>query len=300
MHDVIIIGAGPAGLSAAIYAKRAGLDTLVIEKMAAGGQIVLAPELENYPGFKKISGAELMSKMENQAKSFGVSIIYKEVKAVDTANGLKVLTKDEEYPTKSIIIATGSTHRHLEVPKEKELTGRGVSFCATCDGHFFKGKTIAVVGGGNRAVEEAIMLAGLAKKVYLIHRRDCLRAEQINQDRLAKVENAEIVFDNVVEEIQGDNKVEQLMLKNTKTNEKTNLAVDGVFVAIGAQAASNFAPVDKKNGFIVTDSVHFQTSQPGIFAAGDCRDKELKQVVTAVSEGATAAVSAKKFIDKGK
>lgn len=303
-YDVAIIGGGPAGLSAAIYAARGGLKTVVFEKGLIGGQIVLTADLENYPGFEEnMSGFDLIDKMKKQADKFNAHFIEENVTAVGLEGFCKIIeTGDNTYRVKSVIIATGAHPRKLAVPGEERLTGRGVSYCATCDGALYRDKIVAVVGGGDTAIEEALFLTRFVKKAYIIHRRDELRAVKIVQERALKNPTIEIIWDSIVQEILGEKFVESLLLYNKKTKETTFLNVDGVFIYVGIIPNNDLVEsrVDlDQQGFIKTDkSMH--TKIPGIYAAGDIVHKVLRQVVTAASDGATAAFSAEKWISENK
>jgi len=300
LYDVIIIGSGPAGLTAAIYASRAELNTLVITGSALGGQAALTHEIENYPGFPEgIAGAELTRLMQEQAKRFGAEIRMDEVTSVDlSSHPFTVTTHGGENRCKALIIATGVSPRKLGVPGEEEFIGRGVSFCATCDGFFYKDQDVAVIGGGDSAVTEAIFLTRFARKVYIVHRRDRLRATPILQRRARENERIEFVWNSVVTEVIGKDKVEGLRLKNVKTGEESTLKVDGVFVYIGqipnTKLFEGQLELDEA-GFIVTNRA-MHTSVPGVFAAGDVQERVLAQVVTAAASGAIAAMEAEKFI----
>lgn len=299
IYDLIIIGGGPAGMTAAIYAQRAKLNCLVLEKVGVGGQIALSDIVENYPGVGTISGAELMAKFEEQAKGFGAKFEFAEVEKVETTNDYKVITTNAgELKAKTVIIATGAKPRKLGVPGEASFAGKGVSYCATCDGFFFRGKEIAVVGGGDTAVKEAVYLSKIVKKVHLIHRRNKLRAEKIIQERAFAQDNIDFVWDTVVEEIYGQGKVEGLGLKNIKTGAVSSLKVEGIFIFIGIIPNADFIDVQKdKNGFIVADKF-MATSMPGVFAAGDVRDTPLRQVATAVGDAAIAVTSALNYLER--
>ncbi len=302
MHDVVIIGGGPAGLTAGIYAARGGLKTLLCEEKLLGGQIVLSFEVENYPGFPDgISGMELIERFSKQAEKFGVEVTYEGVQRIEDNREYKsvYLTNGNCIKTKTVIIAAGATADRLGCPGEKKFTGKGVSYCATCDGAFFRGKTVAVIGGGDSALEEALYLTNLAKKVYIIHRRDTLRAIKILQDRAMKNDKIEFIFNHVVKEIQGDKFVNGLLLENTKTKELTRLPVDGVFIYIGTTPNTEFVKdlieLDEEGYIVVNDKM--ETNIPGIYAAGDIRVSPLRQVVTAAADGAIAASSAQKYIE---
>lgn len=299
--DVVILGGGPAGFSAGIYTARGNVSTAILDVSMLGGQPSNYLELENYPAFMKIGGFELMEKFEEHADMFGVQKFpMQEIEFIDLVSSPKIImTKEAEFRTKSVIIATGAKPMKLGVKGEEEFTGRGVSYCAVCDGAFYKDKVVAIVGGGNSAVEEAIYLTKFASKVYIIHRRDELRADKIIQDRAAKNEKIEFVLNSVVCEIQGQDLVNNLILKNTKTDEMFNLAVDGVFPYIGitpnVENISGQITQDKA-GFIITDET-MKTSIDGVFAIGDVRKTPLRQVITAASDGAIAGVYAVKYIE---
>lgn len=306
MKDLIIIGAGPGGLSAGIYALRAGLDTLVIEKFAPGGQVINTAEVENYPGFEEpISGFELVSSMEKQARRLGTEIITDNITSVvrNEERDSIVCTADSgtEYEARAVIAATGSRYKHLEVPGENELIGRGVSYCATCDGAFFRDKVTAVVGGGNTAIEEALFLTRFASKVYLIHRRDKFRASKLLVERVLANEKVEPVYASVVEKVNGSGKVESLSLASTHNDKKWELKTDGVFIFVGYYPVTEILPDSVKNEWkeIVTNC-HMQTSIPGFFAAGDIRADSRKQIITAAADGATAAMTAYEYISHEK
>ena len=298
-YDLIIIGAGPAGLTAAIYALRARLNTLIIERAGVGGQIALTDIIENYPGFPTISGPELMKRFEEHARKFGLETIFDEVLEIRNEGRVKVIRGSERtYETKAVIVSTGAQPQALGVKGEKELLGRGVSYCATCDGPFFTGKDVAVVGGGDTAIKEAIYLAKMVKTLKVIHRRDKLRAEKILQEEAFSNPRIGFLWDSVVDEILGQEKVEGVRYRNVKTGHLSETRVDGIFIFIGIRPNADFIHVEKNEwGFIKTDS-DLQTSIPGIFAAGDCRVTPLRQVATAVGDGAIAVVSAEKYLEK--
>lgn len=299
--DVVILGGGPAGFSAGIYTARGNVSTAILDVSVLGGQPSNYLELENYPAFMKIGGFELMEKFEEHADMFGVQKFpMQEIEVIDLVSYPKIIrTKEVEFRAKSVIIATGAKPMKLGVKGEEEFIGRGVSYCVVCDGAFYKDKVVAVVGGGNSAVEEAIYLTKFASKVYIIHRRDELRADKIIQDRATKNEKIEFVLNSVVCEIQGQDLVNNLILKNTKTDEMFNLAVDGVFPYIGitpnVENISGQITQDKA-GFIITDET-MKTSIDGVFAIGDVRKTPLRQVITAASDGAIAGVYAVKYIE---
>ena len=299
-YDLIIIGAGPAGLTAGIYAVRARMKVLLIEKAAPGGQIIITDWVENYPGFPEgISGYDLGEKMLNQAKNLGVTIQTSEVTSLDLEGKIKTIrTEEGEITTKAVIIASGSSPRRLNAGEEKFM-GKGVSFCATCDAPFFKDKTVVAVGGGDTAVQEAVYLTKFAKKVYLVHRRDELRATRILRERAFANDKIEFVWDSVVTGMDGFFGVENVHVKNVKTNEETTLKVDGCFIWVGITPNTAFlgdGPALDDNGFITTDA-HMATSIPGVFAAGDVRDTPLRQISTAVGDAAIATVSAEHYIE---
>ena len=300
IYDVIILGSGPAGLSAAIYAQRARLNTLVIEeKPLSGGQILDTYEVDNYPGLQGIGGFELGMKFREHADTLGVTFHTAQVQKVQAAGNLKeVVTEKETFQTKSVIVATGATHRKLGVQGEEELVGAGVSYCATCDGAFFKGKTVAVVGGGDVALEDALFLARGCEKIYLIHRRDEFRGAKVLQEQVQKKENITVLCNSEVKEIQGENKVEKILLHNNIEETDTTLEVQGIFIAVGIQpnndAVKEVVAVDEQ-GYVkaLEDTV---TSEPGIFAAGDVRTKQLRQVITAAADGANAVTSVERYL----
>ena len=299
-YDVIIIGAGPAGMSAAVYGIRAGLSILVLEKSGmAGGQILNTYEVENYLGFSSISGFELGTKFKEHGEHLGVTVKSGTVKKVIDQGKFKLVeTEEGNYIGKSLILATGASHAKLMVKGEEELSGMGVSYCATCDGAFFRNRTVAVVGGSDVAVEDAIFLARGCEKVYLIHRRDKLRAAKRLQETLLKLSNVEILWNTTVEQIQGEDMVEALELYNKETKEKTALKVSGVFIAVGmnpnTELFKGLVDMDEK-GYIKAGET-CETSHPGIFAAGDLRTKELRQIVTAVADGASSISSSEKYL----
>ena len=300
-YDVLIIGGGPAGLTAGLYASRARLTTLLLEKSALGGQVIKTERIENYPGFvSSISGFDLIHNLEEQAKSFGLSITSAAAESITPLENrvLKVASSEGEFRSRSLIIATGSEPRLLGAPGEERLTGRGVSYCATCDGAFFREKEVAVVGGGDAAIEEALFLSRLVKSVHIIHRRDQLRAVQILQERARAESRIAFVWNTVVEEILGDVRVSGLRLKNLKDGSSSTLTVDGVFIYVGLQPNTGWLagliPLTD-DGLIVTNDL-METTLPGVFAAGDVRKKLLRQITTAVGDGATAAFAAEKYV----
>ena len=300
--DTIILGGGPAGLSAAIYASRGAVSTAIVDLNMLGGQPSNYLELENYPGFQVIGGYDLMEKFEEHADKFGVKKFpMQEIQSVDLKTKT-IVTNEYEFKAKTIIIATGAQPMKLGVPGEKEFVGRGVSYCAVCDGAFYKNKVVAVVGGGNAAVEEAMYLTKFADKVYVIHRRNELRADKIVQERAFKNDKIEFIWDSVVKEIKGDNLVNTAVLENVKTKETSNLSVNGVFPYIGmtpnVENISGQLQQDAR-GFIVTDET-MATSVEGVFAIGDVRTTPLRQVITAAADGAVGAVYAVKYLETHK
>ncbi|MCD8396432.1 MAG: thioredoxin-disulfide reductase [Lachnospiraceae bacterium] len=303
IYDVIIVGSGPAGLTAAIYAVRAQLSVLVLEKeYMSGGQMLNTYEVDNYPGLPGIGGFELGVKFREHAEKLGVKFTNIEVRHIgeEEKGRVKVLyTNREEFRARTLVLAMGARHRSLGVPGEKELAGMGVSYCATCDGAFFKGRTVAVVGGGDAAVEDALFLARGCEKVYLIHRRDELRAARLLQDNLKKCENVEFIWDSEVTAIRGEEQVECAVIRNKKDGTERVLDLDGVFIAVGTkpntEIITNLLHLDK-NGYICAGEDGI-TEKPGIFAAGDIRTKHLRQIVTAVSDGANVISSVEAYLE---
>lgn len=300
MLDVIIIGSGPAGLSAAIYAARAGLSHKVIERNPmSGGQILQTYEVDNYPGLLHIAGFDMGMKFREHAEELGAEFTEEEVLRIeDCKEYKKVITDQGSYETKTIVFATGAHHAELNVPGEKELSGCGVSYCATCDGAFFKDKTVAVIGGGDVAVEDAIFLARLCKQVYLVHRRDTLRAAKSLQKQLEAMENVTYEWNSEVSSIEGDSGVKGVKVKNTITQGEKTLEVDGVFIAVGIHPDTELL-----NGIVHMDDAGYviaqedgESSCPGIYVAGDCRKKKLRQVITAAADGANAIASVQEYI----
>ena len=299
-YDIAVVGAGPAGMTAALYAARAGKSVLLLESGMYGGQIVQSRTVENYPGAPEINGAELAMKMMEPLSAMGIEPTYGRVSAVrKTEQGFLLETDAGEHSAKAVILATGVDHRRLEVPGEERLIGGGVSFCATCDGMLFRGREVAVVGGGNTAVQDALVLAELCSRVYLIHRRDAFRAEARLVERMKSNPKIECVTDTVVTEMKGSARLETLALKKLKSGEERLLSVAGVFLAVGNvsqnEAVRGIAELDE-GGFVITD-VDCRTSQKGLFAAGDCRQKKVRQLTTATADGTVAALSAVEYLD---
>ncbi|MEI3597456.1 MULTISPECIES: thioredoxin-disulfide reductase [unclassified Oceanobacillus] len=301
LYDVIIAGAGPAGMTAAVYASRANLKTLMIERGIPGGQVANTEDVENYPGYDHILGPDLSNKMFEHAKKFGAEYAYGDIKdVVDHGDYKTVIAGNKEYNTKSLIITTGAEHKKLGIPGEEELAGRGVSYCAVCDGAFFKERHLVVVGGGDSAVEEGMYLTRFASKVTIIHRRDELRAQKILQERAFNNEKIEFIWDTGVTEINGENgKVVSVTLENRNTGEKSNFQTDGVFIYIGTEPLSEpfqSLGITDEEGYIPTDE-NMATKIPGVFAAGDIRDKKLRQIVTATGDGSIAAEEAISYVE---
>ncbi len=299
MYDIIIIGAGPAGLTAAIYALRAAKKVLILEAKGYGGQIINTLDIENYPGEEHISGFDFATKLMNQVKNLGVEIQYEKALTIKKQNDFfEVETTKQSYQGKTVILATGTNTKKLGLPREEELLGKGISYCATCDGAFYKNKIVAVVGGGNTALEDAYYLSDLAEKVYLIHRRDEFRGDRKTLDRLKGKNNVEIIYQSIVTKLNGSSKLEGIELMN-QDNNTISLDVDGLFIAIGRNPENDIVKdivTLDENNYIVADE-NGKTNQDGIFAAGDNRQKELRQLVTATADGAIAAVEAIKYIN---
>ena len=301
MEDLIIIGAGPAGLTAGLYAARSRLKTLLLERLSPGGQVLLTDSVENYPGFPEgISGFELMDRMRSQAERFGLSIESREVIRLNiTRDKKEVITDKGTLEARSLILTMGATPRKLNIEGEVSLTGKGVSYCATCDGPFYRDREVAVIGGGDTAVEEALYLTRFASRVHLIHRRDALRATRLLQERAFAQKKIAFAWDSIPTRIVGDAGVTEIELKNVKSGDLSRLTVDGVFIFIGYDPNNDLVKglLDLDGvGFIVTDN-DMQTSVPGVFAAGDIRSKLLRQISTAVGEGATAAFAAERYLE---
>ena len=303
MYDTLIIGGGPAGYTAALYAARAGMDTAVLERMSPGGQMALTDIIDNYPGFHEgVDGIMLGMNMQMQAERFGAKTLYEDVVSVDfTDPAVKIIkTASNTYSARTVIIATGANPRELGLPNERALTGKGVHYCAHCDGRFYKGKTVAVVGGGNSAVSDALYLSRVTDKVYVIHRRDSLRATRIYHEPLMKAENVEFIWDSAITEIISDGRVTGARVQNLKDGSEREISFSGLFVSIGRKPATDFLKgvleLDDY-GYIVADE-STRTSVPGVFAVGDVRTKALRQVVTAVADGATAIHYAEEFLSR--
>lgn len=299
MQKIIIVGAGPAGITAAIYARRYGVDVIVFEKLYEGGQVCTTPEVENYPAVPKIDGYSLATLMKNQALELGTTFINEEVTGLALKGRVKtVTTSANSYECDAVILATGASRRKLDAKGEAKFTGRGVSYCATCDGSFFKGKVTAVAGGGNTALEDAIFLAGVCEKVYIIHRRDEFRAMPYLTNIVKKTKNIELLYDSVVDEICGEKKVDTLKIKSTKTEEITEISVDGIFVAVGTlpenELFKDYLNLDEFGYVDATENC--KTNIEGVYIAGDCRQKPLRQIVTATCDGAVSAFEATTYI----
>lgn len=301
-YDVVIIGAGPAGLTAGIYCGRANLSTCIIDKMGPGGQVATTDKVENYPGFPEgISGLDLSMKMEEQARRFGAEIVLAEIERIREEDGMYTLCCTEgELRAPAVIVATGARPKELGVPGETKFKGRGVSYCATCDGAFYRGKVTAVVGGGDSAISEAIFLTRFAEKVYVIHRRDELRATKVLQDRARQNPRIEFILSSVVESINGEDRVESIEVKSLRDGGRRTLVVDGVFLYVGlipnTEFIKHFVDLDEY-GYVLTDE-NMRTSRLGIFAAGDVRHKSLRQVVTATADGALAAMAVEHYLEE--
>ena len=305
MHicDMVIIGGGPAGYTAALYAARAGLDVTLLERLSAGGQMALTGEIDNYPGFEDgIDGFTLGMKMQKGAERFGAKTEYAEVLSVDFSESIKrVKTANGVFCGKTVVISSGANPRELGINNEREMIGKGIHYCAHCDGRFFKDKTVVVVGGGNSAAADALYLSRLAKKVYVVHRRNTLRATKIYHEPLLKAENVEFIWNSTVEELISDNKVNGVKVKNVMDKSVNELVCDGVFISIGRKPATEFlkdAVILDENGYVVADE-STRTNVDGVYAVGDVRAKVLRQVVTAVSDGAVAVHYAEEYLSKG-
>lgn len=302
IYDVAILGAGPAGMTAAVYTSRANLSTIMIERGVPGGQMVNTNEVENYPGFASILGPDLSNKMFEHAKKFGAEYAFGDVKRLIDGDEYKtIVTGNKEYKARSVIIATGAEHKKLGIPGEEEYSGRGVSYCAVCDGAFFKDRELVVVGGGDSAVEEGIFLTRFAKKVTIVHRRDQLRAQKILQERAFANEKIDFIWSHTVKEIHGkDGKVNSVILVSTKDGTEREFKTDGVFIYIGLVPLTKpfeHLGITNEDGWIITDE-EMRTKIPGIFAAGDVRAKSLRQIVTATGDGSIAAQSAQEYVEE--
>lgn len=301
MHDIIVVGAGPAGLTAAIYARRANKTVLVIEKSTFGGQTTYSPQIENYPGFVTMSGNEFADKLVEQVISQGADIEMETVLSIkDNGDTKTVITDKGEHEAKAVIIAVGVKHRQTGLPNENELVGRGISYCATCDGAFYRNKKVAVLGGGNSALQEALLLSGLCEKVTVIQNLDYLTGEAKLIDKIESKENVEVITGTVISRLIGDTELSGLTLQKADTGEQSELVVDGLFVAIGLEPDNErFAELAKLNEYGYFDSDEScTTGADGIFAAGDCRSKAIRQITTATADGAVAALAACKYIDR--
>ncbi|WZY00520.1 thioredoxin-disulfide reductase [Bacillus sp. FSL W7-1360] len=301
IYDVIIAGAGPAGMTAAVYTSRANLRTLMIERGIPGGQMANTEDVENYPGFDHILGPELSNKMFEHAKKFGAEYAYGDIKEIiDDGNTKRIIAGNKTYTTRAVIVTTGAQYKKLGIPGEQELSGRGVSYCAVCDGAFFKDKELFVIGGGDSAVEEAVYLTRFASKVTIVHRRDELRAQKILQDRAFQNEKISFMWNKVAEEIhEKDGKVGSLTLKDTQTGERETHKTDGVFIYIGMMPLSDCVKnldITNDEGYIVTNA-EMETNVPGIYAAGDIREKTLRQIVTATGDGSLAAQNVQHYLE---
>lgn len=301
MYDIVIIGAGPAGLAAAVYGQRAEKKTLLIDEKGYGGQIINTPEVENYPAIQKISGFDFANSLYQQASDLGAELTFEKAIAIEDKGGIKVVkTEGGSYEAKAVIVATGAKNRPLGLDREEELTGRGVAYCATCDGAFYRGKTVAVIGGGNTALEDADVLSSLAEKVYLIHRRDAFRGEESNVKRIQGKENVEILLNKIPIALLGEGKIQGLELEDKVSGEKIEINLDGVFVAIGQmpdnEAFRQLIQLDDK-GYVAAGE-DCLTKTEGIFVAGDCRTKKVRQLATAVADGAVAALAAVEYINR--
>ena len=301
IYDMVILGGGPGGYTAALYAARAGLDTGVLDRLSAGGQMALTSQIDNYPGFPEgIDGFELGMKFQEQAEKFGAKTEYAEVRGLELHSDPKVLhTSEGDFLARTVVIATGAGPRKLGLPDEERLTGRGVHYCAHCDGMFYRGKTVAIVGGGNSAAAEALYLSRVAKRVILIHRRDSLRATKIYHEPLKNLSNLEFYWNSAVTELIGDERLRAVRVKNLLSGEEEELQIDALFVSIGRKPATDLVAgqLELENGYIAADE-STQTSIPGVYAVGDIRTKALRQIITAASDGANAAHHAEAWLSE--
>ncbi len=300
IYDMVIIGGGPGGYTAALYAARAGLDTIVLEKLSAGGQMALTSQIDNYPGFEEgIDGFTLGEKMQAGAERFGAKTEYAEVQSLDLSSTPKVIeTSSGTFYGHTVVIGTGATPRKLEIPNEEKLLGRGVNYCAACDGMFYKGKTVVVVGGGNSAAADAMILSRICEKVIIVHRRDTLRATKIYHDPLKKAENIEFFWNSTVSELLFDEKLTGIRVKDVNTGEESTIECDGIFVSVGRKPATELVKGQldlDPSGYIIAEE-STKTNIPGVYAIGDVRTKKLRQVVTAVADGAIAAHEAEEYL----
>ncbi len=303
VYDLIVVGGGPGGYTAALYAARAGLDTLVLEKLSAGGQMALTEEIDNYPGFEDgVDGFTLAEKMQQQAERFGAKSAYAQVERMDLTASPKVLeTSEGTFHARTVVLATGANPRELGLPHEAALTGRGIAYCAACDGMRYKGKTVVVVGGGNSAAADAMLLSRIAQKVILVHRRDALRATKVYHAPLMQAENLEFRWNSVVTELLHEEKLTGVKVKNVHTGEEDTIPCDGVFISVGRKPATELVQGQlelDRSGYIIADETT-ATNLPGVYAVGDVRTKPLRQVVTAVADGATAVHMAEEFLAGG-
>lgn len=303
VYDLIVVGGGPGGYTAALYAARAGLDTLVLEKLSAGGQMALTEEIDNYPGFEDgVDGFTLAEKMQQQAERFGAKSAYAQVERMDLTASPKVLeTSEGTFHARTVVLATGANPRELGLPHEAALTGRGIAYCAACDGMRYKGKTVVVVGGGNSAAADAMLLSRIAQKVILVHRRDALRATKVYHAPLMQAENLEFRWNSVVTELFHEEKLTGVKVKNVHTGEEDTIPCDGVFISVGRKPATELVQGQlelDRSGYIIADETT-ATNLPGVYAVGDVRTKPLRQVVTAVADGATAVHMAEEFLAGG-
>lgn len=299
MKDIIIIGGGPAGLTAAIYAGRSGKSVLLFEGKAFGGQISKSHKVENYPGFEEISGFEFSMKLKKQAELFGAEIIQKRVQAVAEKNGTFTVTADKDYESKTVIFALGTEPKKSGIPDEDKLVGKGLSYCATCDGNFFRGRDVAVIGGGNTALQDALYLSDICKKIYLVHRRDSFRAEKNLVERARSKENIEFVLDSVLLSAEASPIIKSITVENKITGEKTDLSVNGLFMAIGqTPLTADFSDILPLDSYGYVETGEDCTVRDGVYVCGDCRKKDIRQLTTAAADGTVAATKAVEYIDR--